>query len=512
MRGSRIEYALKNFASSTVSNVVNAVLGFAVRTVFVYTLGETYLGLNGLFINVLGILSLAELGIGSAINFSLYRPLAENDIPQIQAIINFYKTSYRIVAVVVMLIGVALMPFLKYILKGAEGIPNVYIYYLIFLANSCSSYLVTYKSTVLSADQRNYVLVNINMVIKSSVAIVQIVILLVNHDYLLYLMTDFVFQLIGKMYINHFVNRKYPFLKGRNDQNLSKKDRDVVYSKIKALLMHKIGNVSINQTDNIITSTFINVTAVGLVSNFLMIIKMVNTFVQSFFISATAGIGNLIVTENQQTRYRIAKGYDLFGFIFYGWSAMVLFFSLTPFVALWLGEERLIDEITIALLCLNYYLTGVRVPLANVKSAAGMFEQDRMVPLIQTIVNIVVSIVGVKCWGLKGIYIGTLISSMFPNIIQPMIVYKHIFRKSSKEYFITYVKRIIFLLCNVILIKSILRMCVISNEYGNFILVFAVSATVPLLSMVAFLRKTEEFRYVEGIVFSTIEKLKGKTD
>ena len=166
MGESRIQYAAKNFAWGTFSNIINSILGFFSRTVFVYTLGETYLGVNGLFSNILGLLSLAELGIGSAISFSLYKPLAEHDTKKLQAIIHFYKTAYRFVAIVIAAVGLCIVPFLKYIIKGAEGIENTQLIYCIFLFNTVSSYLISYKSTILAADQKNYLLTNINIIVK----------------------------------------------------------------------------------------------------------------------------------------------------------------------------------------------------------------------------------------------------------------------------------------------------------------------------------------------------------
>jgi hypothetical protein len=253
----------------------------------------------------LGLLSLAELGVGSAISFSLYKPIAEKDTAKVQAIINFYKTAYRIIAAVVVVVGLLIMPLLKFIIKGAEGVQNVYLIYCIYLANTVSSYLISYKSTILSADQRNYLLTNINTVVKLITTAAQITMLVLFRNYLLYLLIEAVLLFISKIYINHFVNVKYPYLKGKNSEKLSKSEKSTIFTKIKALLLHKVGEVAINQTDNIITSAFINVATVGLVSNFVMITKAVNTFVMSFFTSAVAGLGNLIATENVETRYRI---------------------------------------------------------------------------------------------------------------------------------------------------------------------------------------------------------------
>ena len=507
MGKSRTTYAIMNFSSSTVSNIANLVLTFVSRTIFIRILGETYLGVNGLFTNLLGLLSLAELGVGSAISFSLYKPIAEKDIAKVQAIINFYRTAYRVIAAVVVAVGLLIMPLLKHIVKGAEGVQNIYLIYCIYLTNTVSSYLISYKSTILAADQRNYLLTNINTIVKVITTAAQITILLLFRNYLLYLLTEAIFLFVSKIYINHFVNVKYPYLKGKNSEKLSQQEIKVIFTKIKALLFHKVGEVTINQTDNIITSAFINVTTVGLVSNFVMITKAVDTFVMAFFSSAVAGLGNLIATENNDTRYRIAKNYDYLGFLFYGWSAIVLYFCLMPFVSIWLGERFLIDQATVALLCINYYMTGARVPLGNIRSAAGIYEPDKWVPLAQSLTNIVVSVIGAQYMGVKGVYIGTMVSSLFPTIVRPIIVYKHVFDRSSGSYFRTYIWRVVFLLCNVAVIELILRWLSVSNPFGQLITAFGISAVIPAVSMLLFTAKTEEFAYVKGLTKSAISSL-----
>lgn len=508
MSGSRIEYALKNFAFGTLSNVAVALLNFVSRTVFVYTLGETYLGISGLFTNVLGMLSLADLGIASAVSFSLYKPLAEKDEAKIQAIIQFYKYAYRMIAVIVGIIGLTLIPFLKVIVKGGESVANLPLIYAFYLFNTVTSYLVSYKATILSADQKNYRLTNINTAIKTVSILLQILQLLIYKNFIVYLLVDLMVQLAGKIYTNYYVNRCYSYLKEKPKYKLDSAERRTIFSKIKALAVHKIGDVSINQTDNIITSAFINVTTVGLVSNFVMVINVVNTFINSFFSSATAGFGNLIAKEDEQARYRVAKAYDFLGFAFYGWSAIVLYFCLKPFVTIWLGPERLIDDTTIALLCVNYYLTGARVPLANVKIAAGIYEQDQWVPLVQSATNIVVSVVGAKYLGLQGVYLGTFVSSMWPNIIRPIIIYKHVFCRNSRSYFQSYILRIGFLLINVMVIKIIVESMAIKSMILCLAVSLLVSAVVPAIGILACSYHTEEFQYIKGLISQICNRLK----
>ena len=493
---SRTAKAGKNFASSTMYNITSSILSFISRTVFIYFLGNSYLGVNGLFTNVLGMLSLAELGIGSAITFSLYKPLAQKDDKKIQALINFYKKAYRIVALVVTVIGVSIIPFLRFIINGVDDVNNIVLIYCIFLFNTVSSYFITYKTTLLNADQKEYYINNVNTISKLIITIFQILAIIICRNYIVYLVVEAIFQLISKVFLNRRVNKLYPNIMKKNSEQLSKEDKKTIVTKIKALLFHKVGEVSIYQTDNIITSIFVSTGVVGLVSNFTLIINLVNKFIASFFNSAIAGLGNIIAVESKERQVEISEAYDFLGFCFFGWSTICLYFLLTPFVTLWIGKGNLIDSVTIALLCINFYLTGVRVALSNVKSAAGLYEQDKWVPIIQAIVNIVVSIICAKYMGLVGIYIGTFVSNIIPNIVRPIIVYKHVFKKSSESYFKQYFIRILLILGLILICSYIYSVFNLKNLIIELIIKALISSITFVITIYLLYRNSGEMKYL----------------
>lgn len=505
---SRTAYMAKNFMWAVVGNLSNSLLGFISRTVFIHMIGTTYLGINGLFANILGMLSLAELGMGGAISFSLYKPLAEGDTKKIQGTINFYRTAYRLIAAVVAGIGIAIIPFLNYIVKGADGVQHIGLIYCVFLFNSVTSYLIVYKTVLLDADQRNYLITNINTVVRCITVVLQLLVLIITKNYFIYLFTEAIVQLLSKVYLNYFTNKQYPYIKEKNNEKLSSEEKNKIFIKIKALILHKIGDVAIYQTDNIITSVIINVTAVGLVSNFTMIISMINKFAMAFLNSAVAGFGNVIATENTSQRLKIYKRYEFMAFYFFCWTGICLYFLLEPFVSIWLGKDMLIDTVTVTLLCVNYYITGMRVPLANIKTAAGIQEQDRWAPIIQSIINIVVSIVAAKMWGLKGVYIGTFVSGMVPTLVRPYVVYKYIFEIDCGSYFKEYLKRITILLVNILIIYAIFGIIRVSNPIVELISKGVVCAVLPNIVIIAVYYRKDEFQYILDMLLNITGKLK----
>ncbi len=496
----RTQKAARNFMFSSVGNIIGYIAAFILQTLFIHYLGLEYNGVKGLFSNVLGTLSLAELGISSAITFSLFEPLARNDIKKIQAIINFYRKAYQAVALVVLAIGLSLVPFLKFMVHESDGISHLTLIYLLYLTDSVLSYLIIYKSTLLEADQKSYLFTNIYTIGNLVSLVVQAFIIILYKNFILFLVAQIVIGLLSKIAVNIYTGKEYPYLKEGLKEELNPQERKTIVTKIKALLIHKVGDVAINQTDNIIMSSMINLTAVGLCGNYTMIIRIITTMVTSFFASAAPGLGNVVATEDNEVKHDVFTKYDFLGFVFYGWTALFLYFLLTPFVTVWIGSDKLIDGLTLLLLCVNYYFTGQRISLANMKTAAGIFEQGAWLSVIESIINIFVSIIGVKLIGLPGIFLGTLISSMIQNFCQPYILYKYLFKKSCKEYFERYFVRIFVMILCLFSIIGINHLIPYTNPLALLGLRFILCLLVPISLIWLFFHKTSEWNYFEETI------------
>lgn len=502
---SKIKFAFKNFIWSTASTLIVTLLNFFIRTVFIRYLSTTYLGLNGLFTNVLGMLSLAELGFGTAISFKLYEPLAKQDNEKIKSLMLFYKKAYRLIAFIITIIGLMLVPFLPYITKGVDQSININLIYLIFLFNTVSSYLLTYKSTLLNADQRNYMLTKINLFFTLSTLIIQLIYLMIFKSYYGYLFIACITGLIKNIYINYFVVKQFPFLNEKNAVNLPKYEVKEIMSKIKATTMHKFGDVCINQTDNIVVSTFIHIDLVGLISNYTLIINTLNTLIFGFFTACIGGLGNLFVTTSSKDYFKIYKIYDFLAFCFFGFSSVALYFLLSHFIIIWIGSDFILEKSTIFLMCLNVYLVGLRVPLGNIKQITGVVEPDRYAPLIQSIVNLVISVLGAHYIGINGIYLGTIISSLIPNIWRPIIVFKYIFKISSKKYFKDFIKRFVFLCIYFSLILLIFNKLNLQITIISFILKGFIMLIVFFILLCIFYFKSSEMTLIKDIIWKKVK-------
>lgn len=497
----RVQYAVKNIAFGYIGNLTSTVLGFVLRTVFIMKLDETLLGVNGLYTGVLTMLSLAELGIGTALNFSLYAPVANKEYEKIKSYIEYYKKAYRAIALVITIIGLVLIPFLKYFIKnpGNYGMQELTIYYLIFLFNTVSTYFVSYKYSLVNAEQKNYIQTNVLTITKLITIISQLVVLWFTSNFLLYLLTAAAVELLQKIYVSYYLNHRYPYLKEKNIIPLGREERREIKEKTKALVCHKVGDVARLQTDSIIISSFISVSLVGIVDNYLMIINSVSGFVNVIFNSVISGFGNLIATESKEKQYEMFRIYRFTANWVYGLSAIGFYVLLSPLVYLCWGEKWILQSNAIAFLLIDYYFKGDRIVLSNFKTAAGVFEQDKWLALIQGAVNLVISIALVQQMGLVGIYIGTIASGLIANITKPYIIYKACFEKEPKEYFIETIKYLAIIIGVVALILPVKEILLREITIISFLFMGIVVAVIYNLIFLMVYGRTEEFRYLINI-------------
>lgn len=505
----RVQSAARNIAFGYIGNLTTQLLGFILRTVFILHLGDTLNGINDLYTGILSVLSMAELGVGTALNYSLYGPVARKDYEKIKSYMLLYKNAYRVIGLVIALIGIAISPFLPYLVKQPEGVSvrDLTLYYFIFLFNTVSSYFVAYKYSLVNAEQNNYIQTNIITVTKMITVSLQLLVIIFTENFYLYLLTAAFVELAQKFFVSWYLNRRYPYLKDKNVVKLSKEETGEVVNKTKALVFHKIGDVARLQTDSMIISAFINVTLVGFVGNYNIVLTSVANFVNIIFNSVLSSFGNLIATESKDKQYRLFKVYRFFACWIYGFSAVGFFLLLTPFVMIWQGgTEKVLPAAVVACILMDYYFKGERIVLSNFKTAAGVFEQDKYLTLIQGAVNLVISIVLVQKVGLVGVYIGTIISGLMANVTKPFIIYKACFDKNVKAYFGDSMKYVAVILGVLAVLLGIQNVVMQSVTIVSFVVMFVVICVVFNGIFLLLFGRTEEFGYLWGIVKNKLKR------
>ena len=507
----RVKQAEKNILFGYISNIVILLLGFWQKEIFVRVLGRTLTGVNGLYTSILSMLSLAELGIGTALNYSLYKPVAEHDEEKIKSYMRLYKRAYIIIACVIALVGLALTPFLPYLItaekRGDIPVRNLIIYYLIFLFNTVSTYFVAYKYSLANAEQRNYIQTTITTLTKIVTVVVQIIILFATKNFLLYLLAQSAVELIQKVAVSIYFNRLYPYLRDKNVKKLEKAETDTVFTKTKAMMFHKIGDVARLSTDEIIITYYLNLSWVAVVGYYNYVITYAAGFINIIFNSIISGFGNLVATESKEKQYSTFKIYRFVACWLYGFAGVGFWLLLTPFVTgIWLDESWVLGQTVLTLILVDFYLKGSRTVLINFKIAAGVVEKDRYLALIQGGVNLLISIIGIKWIGLAGVYVGTVVSGVLANLIQPVIIYHDCFSKSARCYFKDSFKYIAVILGIVIILLPVKNIILQQMSLPAFILMAAVITVVYNLIFICLFRKTDEFLYLQNWMTGKVKR------
>ena len=280
---SRTRNSVRNLSYALIGQGLGFVISFVARIFFIRILGSEYLGLNGLFTNVLTILSLAELGVGEAITFSLYKPLAENDTKKCIMLMQLYKKVYTVIGCAILLIGVSLTPFLPLVIKNMPDIPYINLIYILFVVNTAVSYFFSYKRNLIIADQKKYIATFYRYLAHAIFTFLEIIFLIITKNYIVYLFIMIAATLADNIMVSRKADKMYKFLKTEKQVPLDKESKDSIIKNTRAMMMHKVGNVVVNSTDNILLSMFVSLESVGLYSNYFFITNALNSITSHVF-------------------------------------------------------------------------------------------------------------------------------------------------------------------------------------------------------------------------------------
>jgi O-antigen/teichoic acid export membrane protein len=434
----RTKNSLRNSSFAFGGQLLSVLLSFLTRTIFIRTLDVSYLGVNGLFSSVLSILSFAELGIGTAIIYALYKPVADNEIEKICALMNYYEKAYRIIGMVVALLGLVLVPFLGYLIKGNLNIPNLTFIYLLFLLNSVASYFFVYKRSIIFVSQNGYInTINQNtfLVVQN---VIQILVLFLAHNFLLYLMVQIICSIVANVLISKKANEMFPYLKKNKQFQLDSLSKKNITKNVIAMMSHKMGSVIVSGTDNLLISSFIGVVWVGIYSNYILIINTVISLLVQIFNAIASSVGNLTALEDKERSYSVFKTLFFANFWFFGFCAVGLGVMINPFIKLWIGEKYIFDYSIVVIIIINFFIYGMRQTSIVYINALGLFWQIKYKSIFEALINLLMTLffLEVLNMGIYGVLLGTTLSTITTNVWwEPFVVYKYGFNKSLIFYF-----------------------------------------------------------------------------
>ena len=503
-KASRTRNAVINIMTSLGGQLLTTVLKFVTRTVFIHTLGKSYLGINGLFSDIMTMLSLTELGFDTAINFKLYKPLAERDDKRVRMLLKFYKLAYNVVGMVILLIGLCLIPALPFLIKEYDSLDalgiNAPLIFVLYILQTVSSYLFfAYRSGIMKANQKKYILDIADYSISIVNNIVQILVLVYLKSFVLYTATLIGFNILKNLINAVIAQRYYPQFFRKESDSLSKEEVIDMLKDCGALFTYKVNNVVVKATDNTVISAFIGIMAVGLYSNYLLFYTTIKSFFDKIYSAVKASMGNLFATESMEKRYSFFQIMNFISILLFGTAGVGVSVCADELISVWVGGDYVIVQPFALLVGTEILFHGLKINLGQIRSVSGIFRQMWLRPILGIIINLGVSICLVHVCGIYGVIIGTIVADVLTNfMVDPVVIHKYSFQyyKPVSEY---YKKNLIYFVILAVLCAADMWLCgVFFIGHGWFsVIVHAaiVAVTVPSAFIVLFW-KSHECKYL----------------
>ena len=441
MRGEKL---LKNTVVGVLSQGIAALTGTLVHLVFIRFMIKEYLGAKSLFSNILDFLSLAELGIGLVLVYSMYQPIAEKNERKLIALTQFYRKAYNLIAAMVFGSGMCLMPFLSFFIENMEKVPHAQLIFFLYLVSSASSYFFVYKQSILNADQRIYIVHLFSIVFSIVQCVLQIIVLVSGSPYrfFYYLIVQTVMVVCKNFLLTRRAEKLYPFLKSKEKILLTKDEKKAIYKNVFAMFNHRVGAVVLGSTDNLLISKFIGIIYCGFYGNFKMIVNLMNSFISQFFNAMLSSVGNMTALESKETVYKTFKYLHFLSFWLHTFCT-VAFIELANPVLMQVLALMGVEDVqsygftfpTILMIGLNFYMIGIRKVPLTFKEAMGLLWYDRYKPIVEAVINVVVSIAAIQSMGIAGIFFGTIFSMAVTSLwVEPLVLFRHGLKRSMGEF------------------------------------------------------------------------------
>lgn len=442
MKIERTKNAGRNIVFGGILKVYQILVPFLMRTAMIYFMGVEYLGLSSLFSSILQVLNLAELGVGSAMVFSMYKPIANDDETTICALLSLYRKYYFIIGLVIAAIGTTLTPFIPKLIKSdMPGGLNVYILYLLNLAVTVLSYwMLAYKNSLLQAYQRVDITSKVTLFTTTIQYALQIVILITFKNYYVYVIVALATQAMTNILTAFVATKMYPDLipKGKLPTEQIKE----INHRIRDLFTSKVGAVIVNSADTIVISAFLGLTVLAIYQNYFYILNSIIGFVTIIFNACMAGIGNSIIVETKKKNFEDLKKFTFIVAWIAGFCTTCLLCLYQPFMDIWVGKNLELEFSAVICFGIYYFIYEINQLLNTYKDAAGIWHEDRFRPLVTALANLVMNLIMVQFWGIYGVILSTVLSTLLVGM--PWLLHNLFTVLFSKEQLPLYLKKLSF--------------------------------------------------------------------
>lgn len=503
---SRINNSFINISVNFAGYFINIVLSFICRVFFVRILGAEYLGINSLFSSILSLLSLSELGIGTAMIYALYAPVARDDKEKISAYLKLYGVAYRAIGIIVFLLGLVLILFFPVLITEPPNISeNLVIIYILFLISTASSYFFSYKSSILIVNQKNYIVVAINYIIVIIQNIIQIIILASTKNYYLYLILQVIFTLIYNIIISKKAEKDYPYICEKKVTPLQIHEKKSLFLNIKALTITKLSGIIVNNTDSLVITYFNGLIQTGIISNYSLIVSILNNIANQAFTSLSASLGNLNAIGEEDHKYKVFLSLNLSNFWIFAWLSIAIVNLSSDIITLFFGNEFVLNISIPIILALNFYILGMQCVVGLYKSTMGLFKHGQYMLLFTAVINLTGDFILGKNYGVIGILLATAIARIFTNVwYEPYAIYRFGFHKKVFPYFKRYILYF-FIVVTTCLICFFVCSNIAVNLFVDLFLKILVCTLIPNAIFFFVFHKWDEFIYLKNVVSQIIK-------
>ena len=512
---SRTQNTLYNLISGIGSEFIIYLLSFITRTVFIKTLGRSYLGIGGLFTNILTLLSLTDMGVGMALNYRFYTPLKENNQKRIQVLLKFYKQVYTLIGAVILVLGLCLIPFLKYLIKDYQTFDALGIkaglVFLLYLMQSVSTYwFFAYKSAIIKADQKEYYINILGYGLTLATNILQIVVLLTTNNYFTYISVVILMNIATGLINAKLADRMYPYIKEKCQESISKEERNEIFKDCGSIFLFSANSVILKATDNLVLSTFIGLDIVGLYSNYLIIYNALKKIIKKFIRAVQPSIGNLFSTAGNSEKYEFFQLMNYLMFIFCGTASVCVAVLSDEFIRVWLGEEYIIAMPFSILIAVELYLICTLQVLVQMRDVIGLFQKMKWRPIIGAALNITISIVLVQKMGIYGVVLGTIISQLLSAFaIDPYIICKYGFKNTKYilDYYVTSVCFVAELVIAGLVCWFMNQNIFVGHGMGSFVVHSILTGVTTVGTIMLFNGRNKVFQKIIARVLNNIKSI-----
>lgn len=511
----RVGKSLKNTVFGVAGMLCSLLVSFATKSVFVRLLGAEYNGVDGLFSNILQVLNLAELGFAASVAYALYKPLKEGNERTTAALMNYFAKTYRIIAAVVAVAGCCCIPLLQYLI--AEDISELSFslnelrgYFAMYLASTVCSYLLAYKRTIITADQNNYIVTNVDYACNIMLNVLQIILLLIYKNFYAFLAIMIAKTIINNLILHIIAGKKYPYLKLYKKEKLSHADKSAIFKNVQAAFLHRIGGVIIFSTTSIVISAFVSLIEAGMYSNYIMVVNGINNFVNIIFTSITASIGNLCVNENEDVQYAVFKKIQYMS-CFCAFFTFVCFVALfNPFIEIWVGADMMMPMSVVFAISFSAMIGYLRKAVNTFKDAKGMFRNDWWKPLVEASAGVALAIGLSYVWGTFGVIIGYSVATVVIAIpTENWVLFKQGLHKPFAKQMLLLVGTVVFAFASAA--AAYLMTMAMPSGVGWFILRLLICVVFAAGIFILATIRTQEFKYYKLLAVRVLSKVFGKS-